>query len=89
MSVYVCVGGAACAQVPGSALYVEQPRLCGVAADVAASPTSCWDAVQTQLPLAVGHTGEVCHNLELKLFSMCTAGERRLFVERDSSRPPG
>lgn len=60
-----------------------------MAADVAASPASCWDAVQTQLSLAVGHTEEVCHNLELKLFSMCTAGKRRLFVEPDSSRPPG
>lgn len=55
-------------------------------ADVAGGPASCWAAVQTQLSLAVGHTVEVCHNLELELFSMCTAGERRLFVERDSSR---
>lgn len=55
-----------------------------MAADVAGGPASCWDAVQIQ-PLAVGHTVEVCHNLELELFSMCTAGERQLFVERDSS----
>lgn len=72
-------------QVPDPAL-IEQPRLCCMVADVAGGPASCWATVQTQLSLAVGHTVEVCHNLELELFSMCTAGERRLFVERDSSR---